>query len=169
MIEFKQSKVLDALARELNEAWDSRRELGMDEEADQLVEALEAAVFPSPDQGEFSYDEWELLLKEARKSHKNAWVADNDHEGMVDMGLSMLRAGLQIASLLKEGESVFSVDLAFGGEMEHESFLFLSGTEEAAASLLRGVLERFPVLDVEEEGEDGCEGEDEDEGDEDQD
>ena len=152
MIEVKESERLNELAEKLNDAWCAFREDDNDEGAEAIKEALEKVVFPGPDATKgLSHEKYSLLLKEARKQYKNAWIADNDHEGMCGMGHSMLVAGLQIASLLKEGESVFQVDLCFGGEVEHESSLFLSGTEDAVASLLQGVVDQFPMTETEDE------------------
>jgi hypothetical protein len=57
--------------------------------------------------------------------------------------LDELAAGVRISSLLQEGESIFEVDLGFGGEIDEQSTLFLSGTEDDVAAVLRRVIDSF--------------------------
>lgn len=136
MIKIVKSDRLDALAGRLNKLWEKS-------EDGEVKDALSDALFPGPGSNVGpDLDDQLRAAQEMAKEHKHAWLSDNDWQGMVNMGDDMFKAAIRIASLLQREESIFEVELDFGGEIDESSALFLSGTEDTVVALLQGVIDR---------------------------
>lgn len=132
----KRSNRLQALARILKVLDEDGVE---SRDGDSVTDAISNAVGPQED------------TKEARAACRNEWVVDNDWQSMMDRAEDAFEAGVRVASLLKGGESVWKVQLEFGGGIDPQvgTVLFLGGTEDEAAAVLQSVIDQFPAAEDE--------------------